>query len=340
MTSTDAPTHEQARAEQPRPVTPPRSGRVRAAMIVNPYSSGMTARRERSIVLALRERMDLEVHRTERSGHAPLIAQDLMASGNGPDVIISCGGDGTANEVLNGMSLGTDTADARPAFAIIPGGGTNVLARSLGFPNHPVRATSRLADAIVERRHRAINLATVDERLFMFAAGVGLDAEVVKRMEARRSGRRPSDSAHLASIIGIYAQSRFALEERMTVRVDDTGEELRAALLLVGNTTPMTYIGRLPLHFMPDCSLETGLDLLAPKRANALFAMRNAAQAMGMGRSKQRLVHPDKSQLRHDVSAITVTCDDPQPVQVDGEYIGDRTDIRFGQLRRAVNLVS
>ena len=114
-------------------------------------------------------------------------------------MIISCGGDGTANEILNGMSLADGTAEQRPIFAIVPAGGTNVLARSLGYPNHPVRATDQLVDAIVERKVRNVNLGTVDERLFMFAAGVGFDAEVVKRIEQRRSGRRPSDAAHLAA---------------------------------------------------------------------------------------------------------------------------------------------
>lgn len=313
--------------------------RLRGAMIVNPYSSGMTSRREREIVTTLREHMDLEVRRTERGGHAPKLARELMEAGP-LDVMISCGGDGTANEILNGMSLGNDTADDRPAFAIVPAGGTNVLARSIGYPNHPVRATSKLAEAIVERRTTRINLATVDERVFMFAAGVGLDAEIVKRMEQRRSGRRPSDMAHLSSIVGYYATQRFALGERMTVTVDETGEQLRAALVLVGNTTPMTYMGRLPIHFMPDATLEGGLDFMAPERANAGFAIRNAMQAFGVGRKNQRLASPEKTRIHHDVRGFTVECDEPEPVQVDGEFIGDRTHIRFGLLERTIDLVT
>ncbi len=312
--------------------------RMRAAMVVNPYSSGMTSRRERAIVSKLRESMDVDVRRTERGGHAPHIARELVEAGE-LDVIIACGGDGTANEVLNGMSLGDGTAAERPAFAILPAGGTNVLARSVGLPNHPLRAVSRLAESIVGLRTRRINLATVDERVFMFAAGVGLDAEVVKRMEQRRSGRRPSDMAHLATIVGIYATSRWAIGDRMTVQVDGETEELRSALVLVGNTTPMTYMGRVPLHFMPDCTLEGGLDFVAPHRVNALFAIRNAAQAMGMGRSSELLASADKLQRHHDVRGLTITCDEPQPVQVDGEFIGDRTHIRFGLLEQSIDLV-
>jgi diacylglycerol kinase family enzyme len=313
--------------------------RLRAAMIVNPYSSGLTARRERDIVAMLREAMDVEVRRTERGGHAPKLAAELLEAGP-LDVMFSCGGDGTANEILNGMSLADDTADDRPMFAVIPAGGTNVLARSIGYPNHPVRATAKLVEAIVEQRTTRINLAAVDERIFTFSAGVGLDAEVVRRIEQRRSGRRPSDMAHLASIVGIYATSRWVMEDRMTVTVADTGEQLRAALLMVGNTTPMTYMGRSPMHFLPDCRIDGGIDFIAPTRVNALFAIRNGVQALGIGRAKERLVKSQHLQRHHDVREFTVECDEPQPVQVDGEFIGDRTHIRFELLERTIDLVT
>jgi diacylglycerol kinase family enzyme len=158
-------------------------------------------------------------------------------------------------------------------------------------------------------------------------------------MEQRRSGRRPSDAAHLAMIVGIYATSRWALDDRMTVTVDGSDDELRSALVLVGNTTPMTYMSGRPLHFMPDAKLEGGLDFIAPHRVNALFAIRNAAQAMGMGQKKSRLVSSEKMQRHHDVRGLTITCDTPQPVQVDGEFIGDRTHIRFGLLEAPVDLI-
>ncbi|MCZ4496827.1 MAG: diacylglycerol kinase [Thermoleophilia bacterium] len=324
-----------------RPITPPpvrAEQRVRGLLVINPYSSGMTSRREVSIVSALRERMDLEVRRTERPGHAPRIVEEFR-SPDDIDVIIACGGDGTANEVLNGMSLANGTAQERPAFAIIPAGGTNVLARSVGMRNHPVRAIEQLADAIVERRATSINLGTVDERIFMFSAGVGLDAEVVKRMSQRRTGRRPSDLSHLVSILGLYASQRFALGDVMTIDVDGDEEEFRAAMLLVGNTTPWTYVGRIPMHFTPDCTLQDGLDFIAPAHANAAYAMRNAAQAMGVGRRTRMLVDDERARLHHDVDHFTVTCDEPLAVQADGEYLGDLTHIEFGLLRDTVRFV-
>jgi diacylglycerol kinase family enzyme len=187
-------------------------------LIINPYSSGMTQARERTIVRELREHMELDVRRTERPGHATRMAAELTDPAR-HDVVISCGGDGTANEILNGMSLGNGTAALRPKFAIIPAGGTNVLARSVGHPNHPVKALKQLIEGILHSRTRTINLGTVDERTYMFSAGAGLDGEVVKRVEARRSGRRPSDFMHLTQIVGLYASNRFALTDKMEIRV-------------------------------------------------------------------------------------------------------------------------
>ncbi len=337
MTTVDevaTPTHVQVRERQ------------RAAMIVNPYSSGMTPKREREIVLMLRDRFDVEVRRTERSGHAPILAQDLLEH-HRPDMMIACGGDGTANEVLNGMGVGSGTADSLPSFALLPAGGTNVLARSEGFVNHPVRATKQLLEAIDRRSTKRINLATVDERVFLFAAGVGIDGEVVKRIENRRSGRRPSDTAHVTTILGIYATSRWVLDERMTILIDEDGDEardagtepIRAAVLLVSNTNPYSYMGKTALQFMPDAKLEAGMDFIAPRRVNASLAMRYAAQAMGVGRKNHRLAKPEVLQRHHDVHGFVVECDEPQPVQADGEFIGDRTHIRFGLLERAVDLI-
>lgn len=329
-------TNTEARGERGRSA---RDARLRCVMIVNPYSSGLTSRRERAIVEALRTRVELDVVRTERSGHAPQLASDVVAGGQ-HDVIISCGGDGTANEVMNGMSLDVGTAHHRPRVAVIPAGGTNVVARSLGFANHPIKSLESIISSITEGHVRRVSVGRADERTFLFAAGVGLDAEVIRRMEQRRSGRRPSDAAHLGAILSIYATSRFSLRDCMTITIADSDEQLRSSLLFVGNTTPMTYMGRRPVHFLPDARYELGLDLMGPQRASTFFSMRNSVQALGVGLKGRRLVSPEQLQLRHDVREFTVVCDEAEPLQVDGEYLGARTHIRFRALTDAVELVA
>lgn len=307
--------------------------RLRASLIVNPYSSGLTSRREVEIVRILREACNLDVMRTERPGHAIELARE--ACEEGVDVVVACGGDGTGNEVVNGMTLSAHGAGHAPRFALVPAGGTNVLCRAVGLPNNPITAAGRITEALRADRSHVINLGVVDERRFLFACGVGMDGEMVRRVDARRTGRRPSDLAHVSTLVGIFASERFRLTDRMTIHIDDTGEELRGCLLMCGNTTPTTYLGRIGMHFMPDCRLETGLDFVAPRQQNALAAIRNSARSI---RTTRRSTISSE-QLRHDLRAFSVECDEPQPCQVDGEYIGDRTHLRFELLERCLRLV-
>ena len=124
----------------------------------------------------------VEVVETNRRGHATRFAQD--AARRGVDVVIGYGGDGTLNEVATGVA-GTDTA-----LGVLPGGSTNVFARTLGMPNDPVRGR-----AAAGRRHRRahiepIGLGKVNGRYFCFHTGVGYDAAVVKEVERRASMKR------------------------------------------------------------------------------------------------------------------------------------------------------
>jgi diacylglycerol kinase family enzyme len=303
--------------------------RLHAALIINPRSSAMTAKREREIVRTLRECCDVTVLRTQRPGHATELAADAASSGT--DVVIACGGDGTGNEVLNGMDLDAGTADERPRFALIPAGGTNVLCRSVGLPNHPVAATRLIVAALTCGRSHVINLGMLDERVFMFSAGIGFDGDMMRRIDTRRRGRRPSDIAHFVTMLGMFAAERWAYTERMTVTVTDTQEQFRSCLVMCGNTSPMSYVGRLGLHFMPDCRLDNGLDFVAPTRQSLVSVVRHSlSAAMRPGHG------PDTVNARHDLSDFTVECDDPQPCQVDGEYIGERTHIHFRSLQRAI----
>lgn len=313
----------------------------RATLIVNPYSSGMTAKRERTIVRVLGEHLDVTVRRTERGGHATELATSALDEG--ADLIVACGGDGTGNEVVNGMRLGQETAGERPAFALVPAGGTNVFCRGLGLPNHPIRAVEQIAQAVAAGRMRTVNLGRVDERIFLFAAGVGLDAAVVRQIELRRRGRRPSDLAHASAAFGIVAHEKFVLRERMTIAISDAEgrqqETLRSALVLCCNSTPLTYMGRMALTFLPDASLDGGLDIIAPPKLTPGLIFRLIAEALGSGGKKRLLVKPAKAQRRADLPSFHVHCDDPQPCQVDGEYIGERTDMTFTTLRSAVRFV-
>ena len=95
-------------------------------------------------------------------------------------------GDGTYNEVINGLR-----ADIPVGF--VPGGGTSVLPRALGLPRDPTRAAARIAQGTPRR----ISLGRINGRMFAFNAGIGFDAELVRRVDAqgppggRQAARRP-----------------------------------------------------------------------------------------------------------------------------------------------------
>lgn len=310
--------------------------RPRVLLVVNPYSSGLNARRERAIVQTMREYMDIDVQRTERPAHAIALAAEGVQ--DNIDVIVACGGDGTANEIVNGMKASDDTAADRPALAVLPAGATNVLARSLGLPNDPLSASRVLTTAILSQRSTAVNLGALDERLFLFAGGVGIDGEVVKRKETNRSGRRSSDLAYIGTVLGVLLEERGIIGERLTITVDGADHSFRAALVMCANTAPFSYLGRLKLDLLPEAGLERGLEVLAPRKVGPSIGARYVAYALGMLR--RPFIADDKLQIQHDVDSLLVESDTPQACQCDGEYLGDRTRVTIGVRRNAIRLIS
>ena len=125
---------------------------MRAVLIVNPNATSTTAATRDLLAHALESRVKLSVAHTDHRGHAIEIGRD--AARDGIDVLIVHGGDGTVNEVVNGV-LGecgrVPRADA-PAVAVVPGGSANVFARALGISPDPIEATNQLVDLLGEHR--------------------------------------------------------------------------------------------------------------------------------------------------------------------------------------------
>src|SRR6185295_14101207 len=119
---------------------------------------------------------EVEAVDTEASEHAIEIGRE--ARDGGYDIVVAFGGDGTLNEVANGLA-GTDVP-----VSVLPGGSTNVVCRTLGIPNDVVDATEHLLALADDWAPRKIDLGLVDQRHFVFACGVGIDATVVRRVDA------------------------------------------------------------------------------------------------------------------------------------------------------------
>ena len=276
-------------------------------LIVNPLASGVTEARLRAVERALSAFANVTTVTTRARGHATELAREASHQA---DAIVVYSGDGGFNEVLNGL-------DGGMAVGFVPGGGTSVLPRALGLPREPTACARHLGEALAAGRTRRISVGRVNGRRFGFTAGIGLDAELVRRVEARgrgESGRRPGD------LYFAWAAARLLVEQRghFPARIELVGHG-RAAFVLVANADPYTYVGRLPLHVAPKARFELGLDVVAPRLVRPAMLPRLLAYAFtGRGQTDA----PDLL-YRHDIDVLEAICDAPLPLQADGEDLGD-----------------
>jgi diacylglycerol kinase family enzyme len=275
---------------------------VVSVLIANPRASRVDVRRLRAVRAALPA--GTEVRLTRAAGEAEELAREL--SGN-VHALYVFGGDGTYNEVLNGI-------DAATPVGFVPGGGTSVLPRALGLPRGPVAAARHFAG---QARPRLIAVGKVNGRRFGFACGIGLDAEIVRAVDelGRRSdGKRPSDLAFAWTGLRTLGRHGFRFEPALEVRGFG-----RAAFVLVSNGPAYTYAGRVAVQPAPEASWEGGLDLVGPAWVRPRDLPRIARYALGRG---DRAGDRDIVYV-HDADRLEIACDRPLPLQVDGEDLGD-----------------
>ncbi|MGH3136386.1 MAG: diacylglycerol/lipid kinase family protein [Gaiellaceae bacterium] len=272
-----------------------------ALLIANPWATGVDEQRLAAVRAALPDGTELRM--TSGRGEATEIARDISGRA---DALYVFGGDGTYNEVLNGI-------DATTPVGLIPGGGTSVLPRALGLPSDPVAVAHRVAAGSVRR----IGLGRVNGRRFGFACGIGLDAEIVRAVDelGRLSdGRRPSNVRFAWTGVRTLGRHRFRLEPALEVV-----NHGRAAFVLVSNGPAYSYAGRIAIRPAPHANFEGGLDFVAPVRLRTSGMPRLAWYALGRGArvSSQDLLYA------HDTDHIEVVCDASMPLEVDGEDLGD-----------------
>jgi diacylglycerol kinase family enzyme len=306
----------------------------RARLIVNPQATTTSARTRDVIIHALSSELAIDVTETKARGHAAELAHDARASDY--DVVVALGGDGTVNEVVNGL-LAAGLDSHVPALAVVPGGSTNVFARALGLPEDHVEAAGHLLEALREGRRKTVGLGRADGRWFTFTAGLGLDAEVVARVEQRRAaGKRSTRSLYVRSSVGQYLRRTNRGPAPLTLDCPGHPVDEPQSLVLVGNTSPWTYLGRLRVDPFPGASFDLGLDLLALRRLGLLSTLSTATQLLTPnGRTPwgNEVVH------RHDMAAFAVMAAHPVAFQVDGDYLGERTHVVFTSVPRALQVV-
>lgn len=291
--------------------------------MVNPKATTTTPKGRDVLARALASDLDVQVAETQNRGHAAALA--CHAAREGVDLVVTQGGDGTVNEVVNGL-LTDGPSPNLPALAVVPGGSTNVFARTLGIPNDPIEATGEILDALRTGRSRRIGLGKADDRWFTFTAGFGYDAEVVRQIERRR--RRGQGITHARYVRAAVTHFLVGTDRRRpAVTLERPGAEPCPGIffVIVSNTSPWTYLGSRPLRPTPQASFDTGLDVFAPRRMGILRTLGYLGQAL---RETPRL--RGRHLLRmHDVTEFTLTAERPLALQVDGDHIGERSQVRF-----------
>lgn len=295
---------------------------MRAMMIVNPHATATTERRRDLLAHALAAEVRLVVTHTQARGHAAELAAKAVAGG--AELIVVHGGDGTVNEVVNGIRT-ANAGSAAPMVAVLPGGSTNVFARAMGMDQDPVLATEQILEALMVRQPpRSISLGRVDDRYFTFNAGLGLDAEVVQAVEERRATGRPiSNWLHARKTVTRYF--RTSRRPRLTISIDDGPPQPATHLVFVSNVDPWTYFQSRAIRTNPGTTPDAGLGVFALTSLGLPTVLRVASQ----------LVRPEgnpasRALLRNDdVKSVTVTCSEPVGLQVDGDYLGLRSDAVF-----------
>ena len=315
---------------------------MRAVLIVNPNATSTTPAGRDLLAHALESRVTLTVTHTDRRGHAAEIAES--AHRDGVDVIIVHGGDGTVNEVVNGL-LGTPGAPrpdpaALPAVAVVPGGSANVFARALGISSDPIEATNQLIDLLGAHRSgeqwRRIGLMDCVERWAVFTAGMGVDGDVVAAVEAQRAkGRRVTPARYIrVAVREMLASTRD--EPLLTVHLPGREPATGVHFAFVSNASPWTYAGTRPVWTNPDTTFETGLGVFAVTSMNVAENLLLLRRML----SKKARVNARHLVRADDLDWVRITADQPVSCQVDGDFLGLRDDMTFTSVPAALAVVA
>ena len=304
----------------------------RILVIVNPHATTVSDRLRNLVIYALQGRFEVEVEATARPDHAIEIGRG--ARDGAWDLVVAFGGDGTINEVANGL-VGTDVP-----LALLPGGNTNVVCRTLGIPTDVVEATELLLSMADRPRTRRIALGRVNERHFMFACGCGLDASVVEKVDANPS-LKATAGPWFYSWSAVTSYYREYLRDPVRFEVEVEGRTIEGLTCLAQNSDPYTYFGERPVRACPPVAIEDGtLSMAVLKRASQIDSLALIPRLLS-----GRLDAGGHSQVEtlSEVDQASVRSIDPGrrfPVQVDGDHIGTFDEVSITAVPDALSVVA
>ncbi|CAA9254154.1 MAG: Transcription regulator [contains diacylglycerol kinase catalytic domain] [uncultured Blastococcus sp.] len=341
---------------------------MRALVVVNPAATTTTAKMRDVLVGALASELKLDVAETTHRGHGKELG--AQAAAEGIDLVVSVGGDGTVNEVVNGM-LENGPSPHLPTLAVVPGGSTNVFSRALGRSRDPVEATAEILESLRAGRTRLVSLGTASAsgcsaapvsgaappvaaaradadadahatdwtppRWFVFAAGLGFDAEVIARVEARRAaGRRSTGPLYVREATTEFLLGRVRRRPAMTLHLPGEPALEELFLCLVSNVSPWTYLGARPVNPSPEASFDAGLDVFALGRMGPVRMLHTLRQAL----AREPLPRGRGVHRRHDLEELSLSAGRPQGWQVDGDHLGTATGLRVRHVPAALRVIA
>ncbi len=300
---------------------------MQIVLIVNSFASSVNPRNTVQVHQYLARRHGVQVVETNERGHATRFARDAAA--RGVDAVVAFGGDGTLNEVATGL------AGSGTALAILPGGSTNVFARSLGTANDPIVALQQVGAGLDEGAIHPVSLGRANGRYFCFHAGFGFDAAVVETVERRASLKRVVGQP---LFVAATLQNWFAGYDRRFPHfaVEADGRRIpNGYFTVVLNTSPYTYVGRRPMHLDASASLEKRLVVVTFRRLTTPLIVASAVRALRAGG-----ITPSRSiDVQRDVEQVRLTHAEPFPYQLDGDYVGAEREVVVEHQADALRLV-
>jgi diacylglycerol kinase (ATP) len=279
-------------------------------IILNPAANNERARRRQAQVESLAR--DCVLCATSGAGEAEALARN--AAQEGFEKIVAAGGDGTINEVANGLA-GSDAT-----LGIIPIGTMNVFATELGLPAHDLE----LCWGVIQNENtRLVDLPMANKKFFVQLAGVGLDAQVVKETSAKLK-RNFGPLSYLISAAQIAARQ----PPRLSIHSESTSVD-EGSFVLVGN-------GRLyggPFPFFKQALIDDGLfDVVVFKSLGYLEIIKYLQDVIFS--SEIRVPEVEYFQTRH----LRVESEESVPVELDGELVGT-CPVEFGLLERSLRVL-
>jgi diacylglycerol kinase family enzyme len=311
---------------------------MRTLLVANTFATSTDDAIQTRVVNELSKHLDITAVNTSARNDAIEIAR--TAQQKGFELVIGLGGDGTVNEIANGLLLDGPNP-AGPLLAAIPGGNGNVFARNMGLSENPLEATAQILNSIRSKKFQEIGVGRIAtnniSRWFLFNAGIGLDAAVLAEMEARRaSGKAVSDFAYAT----LALRELFAKTDRKhgsLSLVSDSGEVQRNAhFALIVNLAPWAYLGSKPLNPLPSASHHTALDVYAPTSLSVSAVFRLASRAIaGKSAENDRNVIALTNQKQVHIQAET-----PLWIQVDGDVIAQSTELTATHIPNALRVLA